>query len=168
MTLLLTLLGEKLFEGMLGVSLLYFARGVGTGVGPILARKLANDDPKREEWLITFGFLCGSVFYLPIHWVSSFYLTMLLISLAHLGGAAVWVFSTIRLQQVIPSEIQGRVFAFEFAFWTLMFVISNVCYAHLSDSLMYDPRTLLSIIGGTLLLPFIFWLYRMLRSRNAN
>ena len=46
----------------------------------------------------------------------------LCVVLAHLGGATIWVFSTVRLQQTLPEKIRGRVFALEYAIWTAMFV----------------------------------------------
>ena len=38
---------------------------------------------------------------------------------ASIGGATCWVFSTIRLQQLVPSTLRGRVFASEQAGYTL-------------------------------------------------
>ena len=73
LTLVLTLLGERVFlvagEAMLGVAVLYTARGLGTGVGPFLARWLSRENPARMEQLIGAGFVCGATFicFFPSH-----------------------------------------------------------------------------------------------------
>ncbi|MEC7987109.1 MAG: MFS transporter [Myxococcota bacterium] len=164
-TLMLTLLGEGTFsmggKMILGVSVLYAARGLGTGIGPILSRYLTQSKPKRMESFIGYGYLCGAVFYIPMYWVDSIGYAIILIILAHIGGATVWVFSTIRLQQTLPEDIRGRIFAFEYAFWTIMFVLSTYSYSFLSDQFHFDSRLLLSVMGGTLLIPFGLWQLRL-------
>ena len=83
------------------------------------------------------------------------------IILAHLGGATVWVFSTVRLQQTVPEDILGRIFAFEYAAWTLMFVSSTGLYSILMDHVGIAPQTVLTIMGATLLLPSLGWWLRI-------
>ena len=147
---------------VLGVSALYAARGLGTGIGPILSRYLTQSKPKVMERFIGYGYLCGAVFYIPMYWVDSVGNAIVLIVLAHIGGATVWVFSTIRLQQILPEDIRGRIFAFEYAFWTIMFVLSTYCYSFLSDRFHLDSQFLLSVMGGTLLIPFGLWQLRLM------
>ena len=159
-TLILTMLGESIYEGVLGVSILYCARGVGTGLGPILARYLSNNEPKKMEALIFWGFLCGALFYVPCMFVSNIWIFVPLIACAHLGGATVWVFSTVRLQQTVPEDILGRIFAFEYAAWTLMFVCSTAMFSVISDVYPISPQTLLSIMGLILLFPSLGWFFR--------
>ena len=52
-TLVLTILGEQVFplagSAILGVTALYMARGVGTGLGPIVSRAICGSDPVRSE-----------------------------------------------------------------------------------------------------------------------
>ena len=155
-TILLALLGENRFSlsesGLISVGLFYMARGLGTGLGPFLARWLSNEDPRRMEKLIGWGFVCGGGFYVLMPWVSTIALAMLLVTLAHLGGATVWVFSTVRLQQQLASEIRGRVFAVEHALFLLMSVISTAVYSWLSDSVGISAQNLLGATGLSLLL----------------
>lgn len=159
-TLMLTLLGEQSPYGFLGVSILYCSRGVGTAIGPLVARYLSQNEPIRMEKLIFWGYLCGAIFYTPMFLFSELYFFSILIVLAHLGGATVWVFSTVRLQQTIPEHILGRVFAIEFAVWTIMFVSSTAFYSFVVDFLSWKPRDVLSLMGCTLLLPAIGWWIR--------
>ena len=164
-TLVLTILGERYEDGVLGVSILYCARGLGTAIGPIVSRKLSTNDPKKMDALIMWGFICGAVFYIPMFMFESLWSFVPFIILAHLGGATVWVFSTVRLQQTVPEEILGRIFAFEYAAWTLMFVSSTGLYSLMMDHGGVAPQSVLSIMGMTLLIPSIGW---WLRDRSLS
>ena len=102
-------------------------------------------------------------------WVSTLALAMLLVPLAHLGGATVWVFSTVRLQQQLASEIRGRVFAVEHALFLLMSVISTAVYSWLSDSVGISAQNLLGATGLSLLLmAAIWWIVQPKTSRDLG
>ena len=121
------------------------------------------------EKLIGWGFVCGGGFYVLMPWVSTIALAMLLVTLAHLGGATVWVFSTVRLQQLLASEIRGRVFAVEHALFLLMSVISTAVYSWLSDSVGISAQNLLGATGLSLLLmAAIWWIVQPKTSRDLG
>ena len=102
-TLLLTLYGEDVFpsEGHLvvGVTAFYVVRGVGTGIGPIVSRWLAAERKHRMERLIGFSFLLASIAYAAVSIAPNMLIALIGVAVAHLGGATLWVFSTVRLQQ---------------------------------------------------------------------
>ena len=164
-TLLLTLLGERVFvealdQGLLAVTVLYVARGIGTGSGPILARWISGGHPPTMERLIGLSYLVGSVFYLGVSAAPSLWSAAAMVVLAHIGGATCWVFSTIRLQQLVPSHFRGRVFAAEYAAFTLSSVLVITLYSALADHMGLAPRTLLAAVGLTLLVPAMAWAAR--------
>jgi hypothetical protein len=163
-TLVLTLLGEGPLampaDPVLAVSALYMARGVGTGLGPILSRWISRSEPARMERLIGAGYVCGAVFYLLVSHAGSLWLAAALVALAHLGGATVWVFSTIRLQQVLPAGLRGRVFAAEQASFTITIASVTALYGWLSDARGVAPETLAMCMGASLLLPAVAWALR--------
>ncbi len=164
LTLVLTLLGERVFplggEAMLGVAVLYTARGLGTGVGPFLARWLSREDPGRMEQLIGAGFVCGAVFYLLLPFAPSIWIAAPLVTLAHLGGATIWVFSTVRLQQVTPEHVRGRVFSTENAAFMVAMTISTFIWGELIDREVFSIEVLSGALGLVLLLPALLWLAR--------
>ncbi|MHC4831312.1 MAG: MFS transporter [Planctomycetota bacterium] len=163
-TLVITLLGERVHlvggRAMLGVALLYAARGLGTGTGPILSRWLSKSDPAAMERLIFWGFACGAVFYLPIPWAGNPVTAAALVALAHLGGATIWVFSTIRLQQIVPTFVRGRVFAAEQGLFTVVMATSTWTYGRLLDSGTISVRAGAGWLGLSLLLPAALWFFR--------
>jgi len=164
-TLLLTLLGEQVFvgalsSGLLAVTVLYVARGIGTGSGPILARWISASHPPTMERLIGVSYVVGSLFYVGVAFSPSLWAAALLVILAHIGGATCWVFSTIRLQQLVPSTLRGRVFASEQAGYTLASAGVVALYSALSDQAGLPPRTLVLAMGLSLLVPAAAWLLR--------
>jgi len=164
-TLLLTLLGEQVFagaagQGLLAVTVLYVARGLGTGSGPILARWISASHPPTMERLIGYSYVVGGVFYLGVSVAPSLWVAAVMVTLAHLGGATCWVFSTIRLQQLVPSALRGRVFAAEQAGFTLASASVIALYSALSDQAGLPPRTLIAAMGCGLSVPAAAWAVR--------
>ena len=83
-----------------------------------------------------------------------------MVVLAHIGGATCWVFSTIRLQQLVPSSFRGRVFAAEHAGYTLASAAVVAVYSTLSDQVGLAPQVLIMGMGCSLLLPAAAWAIR--------
>jgi MFS family permease len=164
-TLVLTVLGERVFtlggKAILGVSALYMARGVGTGLGPILSRHLCGSDPGRGERIIGYSYLWAAGCYLLLGFTTSLPLALILVVLAHLGGATVWVFSTVRLQALTPTEIRGRVFATEQAVWTVVMAASTYAFSLAIDGAWADLPTITSALGVVLLVPALAWALRV-------
>ncbi len=172
LTLVLTLLGERVFvvggEAMLGVAVLYTARGVGTGVGPFIARWLSKEEPVRMEQLIGAGFVCGAVFYLFLPLAPNIVTAAAVILLAHIGGATVWVFSTVRLQQITPESVRGRVFATENAAFMVAMTASTFVWGEVIDLEIIGLQTIAGGLGLILLVPAALWWLRGHRLGWAN
>ena len=115
---LLTLLGERLAPAApaLGIGLLYAVRGVGTGVGPIVARAVF---PNERRWpvVIGAGVSIGGLFYVGVSAIPWSFLLLPLVLLAHAPSGANWVLSTVLLQHRTEDRYRGRVFATE---WLLL------------------------------------------------
>ena len=64
---LLAVFGEKIFpvgnSAATGIGVLFAARGIGTAVGPIVARRISGEGKKRMQNSIGVAFLIGGVFY---------------------------------------------------------------------------------------------------------
>lgn len=172
-TVLLTMMGEgkyKLEEGaMISVAVLFMARGVGTGLGPIVSRALSKSDPKTMEKFINSGYLMGLVFFSLIPYMNSIWLVSLCLIGAHIGGATTWVFSSIRLQQLVETEIRGRIFSWELAFFLMINISSIYFYSWLVDNYVIEPDEVFGILGFSLIFPILFWFWRMKKvSKNTE
>lgn len=138
LTLFLTLLGampgyQIAGSGDLGISALWFCRAVGTGIGPLVARRLGRDDPIRLRYVmaLSFALALGGYYLVGLGW--NLWVTAALVIVAHIGGASIWVMSTVLLQQMVPSELRGRTFATEMGLVMLTSSASYLVYGVLID-----------------------------------
>jgi MFS family permease len=158
---LLAVFGEKIFpvgkSGSTGIGVLFAARGIGTAVGPIVARRISGEGKKRMQNSIGIAFLIGGVFYMAFGAAASFVVAIIVLGLAHTGGSILWVFSTVLLQRGVEDNFRGRVFAAELALLTLTMAVSNYATGELLDRFRLSPRAVATGIGAFFLLPGIAW-----------
>jgi MFS family permease len=158
---LLAVFGEKIFpvgrSTAAGIGVLFAARGIGTAVGPIVARRIAGEGRARMQTSIGISFLIGGVFYIAFGSASNFLFALLVLGLAHTGGSILWVFSTVLLQRSVEDSFRGRVFAAELALLTLTMATSNYLTGEMLDRLGWPARTVTIGIGIFFLIPGILW-----------
>lgn len=127
---ILPILGERVFPvapealgahrgGMLGMSLLFGARGVGSLLGPLVSGYWAGNDQRRLRAGIFGGFLAIAAGYLLLSGATTLWQAAGTVILAHAGGSTVWVFSTTLLHFQTEDRFRGRVFSADFGFLTL-------------------------------------------------
>jgi len=158
---LLAVFGERIFpvgrSAATGIGVLFAARGIGTAVGPIVARRIAGESRARMQASIGISFLIGGVFYIAFGSATSFLFALLVLGLAHTGGSILWVFSTVLLQRGVEDDFRGRVFAAELALLTLTMAASNYLTGELLDRWGLSPRLVTIGIGTFFMMPGILW-----------
>ncbi|MDX1382629.1 MAG: MFS transporter [Thermoanaerobaculia bacterium] len=107
-------------NGSVGLGLMYGIAGVGTGLGPIVARMWTGDRHRALSWAMVWAYLISIVGLAVAATMHSFGVVLLGVFLRGLGGGTVWVFSTQLLLEVVPERVRGRVFATEFALFSLL------------------------------------------------
>jgi MFS family permease len=164
---LLPILGQRVFPlrfggldaargGVLGMSLLMGARGVGALMGPLFASRWVRNQEARMRAGILGGFLCACAGYLLLGSSGVLPLAVCGVALAHGGGSANWVFSTTLLQQYTEDRFRGRVFAAELGL--LMLAVSMSGYlAGLAIDLGAAPRAFAVGVGAAMLMPAVLW-----------
>lgn len=156
--LLLTIFGRQIFplgvDGALSIGLLYAARGVGAGIGPLLARRFGGDGELFLRRAIGPSILLTGIGYTVVSGAPSLLLAALGVMVAHIGGSNQWVFSTSLLQMNVPNRLQGRVFAVEGAFLTLATAASSYATGVASDS-GWTPRALALLLSAVFVLPSV-------------
>jgi hypothetical protein len=140
-----------------GTGILFAARGVGTAVGPILARRLAAGSDRGMQRFIGVGFLIGGLFYIAFGLSHSFALALFVLAVAHMGGSILWVFSTVLLQKTVEDQFRGRVFAAEFTLMTLAMAASNYFTGEALDRFRLSPRSVTVFLGLVFILPGLVW-----------
>jgi MFS family permease len=158
---LLAVFGEKIFpvgrSAATGIGVLFAARGIGTAIGPIVARRISGEGKKRMQTSIGIAFLIGGAFYIAFGAATSFVVALIVLGLAHTGGSILWVFSTVLLQRNVADNFRGRVFAAELALLTLTMAASNYLTGELLDRFGLSPRTVAIGIGAFFLIPGVTW-----------
>ena len=123
------------FGAAFGFGLFFFARGVGTGLGPILARAFLKDE---EAWPSLVGYLIivsGLVYFLVGISVSyALWITVLLVIIAHSASGANWVLSTVMMQQWVEDEVRGRVFSADMLILSVAFSTSTTVAGYLMEN----------------------------------
>ncbi len=158
---LLAVFGEKVFpvgnNAATGIGVLFAARGIGTAVGPIVARRISGEGKKRMQNSIGIAFLIGGVFYMAFGAAPGFVVALIVLGIAHTGGSILWVFSTVLLQRRVEDNFRGRVFAAELGLLTLTMAVSNYATGELLDRFGFSPRMVAIGIGAFFLLPALAW-----------
>jgi len=115
---MLALLGDRIAPTALaaGIGVLFMARGIGTGIGPVVVRDLFTT---RERWPTVIGgaiAMCGLCYVAVglVPWNSSTLSIALICAFVVIGHAASggsWVLSTVMLQKRTADQYRGRVFS---------------------------------------------------------
>jgi len=170
--LLLTIFGQRIFPigatSAGGIGILYGARGIGAGLGPVALRWILGQQPKTLRRTIGPAYFIVGGFYVALAGAPTLPLAALCVLCAHFGGSILWVFSTVLLQMEVPDRFRGRVFAAELALVTLTSSISSYLTAYALDQRGMSPRTAAFSLGAMFCIPGLLWLLMLSRWRQAD
>jgi MFS family permease len=163
----LPVLGERRFPvhvpgvdperaGMLGMSVLLGARGIGSLLGPLVSGYWAGSSNRRMRVGILYGFLAGVAGYLVIGYAGAVWLAVAAVILAHAGGSTVWVFSTTLLQRQTDDRFRGRVFSSDYALMVMTMSLATYAAGSLIDRGV-APQTIATLSGFAGLVPVAAW-----------
>ena len=170
--LLLTVFGQRVFPvgagSAAGIGVLYGARGVGAGIGPIALRWMLGQEPRTMRRVIGPAFFMVGLFYVALAGAPSLGIAAASVLLAHFGGSVLWVFSTVLLQLEVPDRFRGRVFAAELALVTLVTSLSSYYTAYGLDRAGWSPRALAFALGALFCVPGAVWVAIVARWRERT
>lgn len=153
-------------NGTLSLGLIYAAVGIGTGVGPLLVRRWLGDSWDGILKAVSIGYLAMTLGTLGLALAPSLGWVLGATTMRGIGTGAIWVFSAVLLQILIPDRLRGRVFAFEFAAFTLAQSFSTLWAGYAYDSLGWSlSQVLLSAAVGSVVLTAM-WALFYLRVRH--
>jgi predicted MFS family arabinose efflux permease len=142
--------------GSLGVGLLLAALGIGTGISPLIVRRFTGDREYLLRPAILCGYLTGAAGLVLVSLLKSLPVVLAASTIVGCGSGLLWVFSTQLLLRAAPSEIRGRVFASEFAFFTLASATGAALVGFALDQSVGIP-VVLRWMAGLSLLPASVW-----------
>jgi MFS family permease len=168
--LLLTIFGQRVFpvagSTAAGIGVLYGARGIGAGLGPVTLRWILGHKPRTLRRAIGPAYFMVGTFYVALSLAPTLPVAAICVLLAHFGGSILWVFSTVLLQLEVPDPFRGRVFAAELALVTLTSSMSSYLTGAALDRRGWSPRMLALVLGGMFAVPGSLWLLIMSRWRE--
>jgi MFS family permease len=138
---------------------IFFVTGVGTGVGPIVMRRLLGDRPQRIMLGITIGFFLLAFGIFGLSSAPTFPVYLLGTLTRTVGSGTIWVFSAAFLQLIVPDRFRGRVFAFEFAMFTLTQSISIFAAGYMMDAIGLTVRQATGVMAITGTFVFLVWIF---------
>ena len=141
--------------GALSLGMIYCINGIGSGIGPIFARRWTGDRDKPLRVSITLGYLIAVIGIAIMAPLLNFESVLLGGLVRSIGGGIVWVFSTQLLLQRAPNEIRGRIFGTEFALFTLMGGASSLIIGILLDR--FQIQMILWGMAALNLIPALLW-----------
>jgi MFS family permease len=149
MTALLSVFGEKVFlRGSEGISKLFVARGLGALIGPFLLFALVHR-PSRRSLMIAPCLMFYSLGYAFLSMSGSLEIALIPVTIGHMGGGAMWQATTFAMQQAVPDELRGRLFAFDQAILAIAYSVSTVCVGMLVDAHGARPVYFVLALVGT-------------------
>lgn len=168
---IIALYAERLFvlgrEGAGSLGLLYAAAGLGAIAGPVAGRYLNDETAVGLRRTILAGFGIMPLSWLLTAWAPTLWLAMLGLFLNLMGGSANWTFSNVLIQKQVPDRYLGRVFALDFALFTLASAASLWLSGLVVDRWLFTPRQLVLAVGIVSFVPVLVWaLYLRRRPRH--
>lgn len=157
---------EILMMGSIGLGLLYAARGFGTGIGPIIGRRLFRDE---KDWVMVMGvaIFTSGMMYVMVGFADAIWVMILFVLLAHTASGANWVKSTVLLQKRTIDVFRGRVFSTEWLLFTIMNSISVVCASLILEYQIMNVKDLMMIYGVLMGLAGIWWSFTITQKEKT-
>lgn len=169
---LAVLASDAFHSGDSGRGLLIGARGVGSGLGPIIGSRFVKGNIERLLLICGVAGMLFSVFYLGASIAPNIAIAACFVALAHFGGGAQWVLSSYGLQMRAPDEVRGRVLAGDFAIVTLMLSITSALSGIVSDAIGVRPTiavfACVAALAGTTYMVLTTPLRRHLRTEQQH
>lgn len=164
---ILPVLGEKVFPltipgmdakqaGMLGMSALLGARGLGALIGPLTGGQWAGKDVGRMRIGVAIGFVAIFLGYVALGRAGSLGWAIPAVALAHAGASMIWVFSSSMLHFLSEDKFRGRVFSSDYMLLTLTLSLSAWVAGVLIDQGMTVQRVA-TLTGMVALIPLALW-----------
>jgi MFS family permease len=151
---LFAVMSITVFEaGDAGTGALFGARGLGNMIGPMIGLAIFGSSTKRLLGSIGWMMALWGVGYLLVGLAPSLFLATVAVWLAHMGGGAQFTFSTYGLQELMPDNVRGRVFALDFALHSLAITVSALIVGTLAETLpirgLFMGLGLIAIVFGS-------------------
>ena len=146
-------------DGALTFGLLLAAMGVGSVLGPLVRDALGGNDARSLERAILFGFALIPLAWLVLGVAPSLPIVLIAGFLRGIGVSLNWTYSSVLLQMEVPDRFLGRVFALDFAIFTLAMSLAVWMTGLALDQFGLDPRGVAILLAAGSVVPFLVWIF---------
>ncbi|PJF40064.1 MAG: MFS transporter [Chloroflexi bacterium] len=159
----LIIYGTELFvrgqDGILSMSILWSAFGVGAVVGPLLTNRINDGSVQVMRRLIIIGYIAVVAGWFVFGGAPTLLLAAFALVIRGAGGSINWTYSSIIIQKETPDEYLGRMFAIDMAGFQLMTTISIIVTGQVLEHLGSEQvREVVIGTGFLSLLPLALWI----------
>lgn len=166
---MLVLVGDQMnpTHAAASIGALYAARGLGTAIGPLAARKYFTDE---RTWasVVGIGIAFTGVGYIMVGVVPWNWVVMLPVMLAHIAGGSNWVLSTVLLQKRSADKFRGRVFANEWLFVMTTETASILVASLVLEMGLLSLRNTVLVFGIISTISGLVWLMRAVPAEKED
>jgi hypothetical protein len=153
--------------GTATLGIIYVVVGLGTGLGPLVLRRILGDAPVRLLLGVGIGLLLMALGIIGLGIAPTLLIFLLMTFVRTIGTGSLWVFSGVMLQLIVPDRYRGRVFAFEFAALTLTQSLSILGAGLAQDRWGWTVRQTTIAFGGFGVAVAALWFIFFLASRQS-
>jgi Na+/melibiose symporter-like transporter len=144
------------------LGLIFLVVGLGTGLGPVLARRVTGDTPQPMYWAILAAYIMMMAGYGLLGVAGTLGIVLSATFIRTFGTGINWVYASSLLQMVVPRHYLGRVFAFDLAMMTLASSASTLWAGWATDELGWGPHQISLALGTVSLITAMLWVLFML------
>ena len=154
--------------GGTSLGLMYAVAGVGTGIGPMIARRFTGDRDRQLRIMLALSYGFNILGLIVSALLINFPVVLFGSLLRSFGGGIIWVFSTQLLLQLVPDRVRGRVFSTEFALFTLANAIGAASGGWLMDNTALGVAEMMKWMAALVVIPGVLWLLWMMFGEKAQ
>ncbi|WP_069130904.1 MFS transporter [Rhodohalobacter halophilus] len=151
---------DVLMMGSIGLGILYAARGIGTGIGPVIGRRVFRSEDLWVKGMGFFMMIAGATYFVVSQSDTLFWMG-LFVMIAHMASGSNWVMSTVLVQRRAPDQYRGRVFSLEWLLFTLAQSVSVTIAALILEYDLLTLRETMAVFSVLLVVSGIFWLFKI-------
>jgi MFS family permease len=151
--------------GAITIGLMFATHGFGAIIGPIIGNMLGDGSVRYLTNAVVAGFSLTMLGYIFLSISPTLLIAMIPVTLRGMGGSINWTYSSVIIQMQVPDRFLGRVFALDFAIFTLMLSLSLWLTGLAVDGWGLGAREVALTYGVLSLMPVVFWAAFAWRSR---
>ncbi|KAF2074135.1 hypothetical protein CYY_004538 [Polysphondylium violaceum] len=145
-------------EGSLSLGIILGAGGLGILLVPFLFSRIVKDKKQNHNKILKFGYFMNAACTICLGLSSNSFPFYLFFNVFRSSSTCIlWLYSSSILQQLVPNEVRGRVFAFEFSALTVFNTAGKLLTGIFLDHFLFSLRKILIIFGSMGLLVFFGW-----------